>query len=228
MTEYRLLNAAPTEESLVQYQSDVDAFQMDEDSEELHFNFTFSEKTHLLSAAKVVLFLSCEDADDMDVFLQLRKQDSSGNILRSYNIPENDMKAQGLQQKDVPLLNTLIYLGPHGQIRASHRKIDEKLSSAYWIRHEHLSEEKIIPGDIVRVETSIWPGGMVFEKSEMLILKIAGHPMYLAECPSIRGKFKARNVGKHTVHMGGTHASHIVVPFIDSLKRDSGSQTSII
>ena len=188
---------------------------MDEDPEELHFNFTFSEKTCLLGAAKVVLFMSCEDADDMDIFLQLRKEDSSGKVLRYYNIPENDIKAQGLQQKDVPLLNTLVYLGPHGQIRASHRKIDEKLSTAHWIRHEHLVEEKVIPGDIVRIETSIWPGGMIFEESETLVLKIAGHPMYLAEFPTMRGKFKARNIGRHVVHMGGAHASRVIVPIID-------------
>lgn len=211
----QLLIAASADETSIQYQSDVDAFQADEDPEELHFRFTFSEKTHLLGAAKVVLFISCDDAEDMDIFLQLRKQDASGNILRYYNIPRPDMEAQGLEQKDVPLLNTLVYLGPHGQIRASHRKIDEKLSTPHWIRHEHLVEEKIKPGHIVRVETSIWPGGMIFDKSETLVLKIAGHPMYLAEFPTMRGKFKARNVGKHAVHIGGPNPSHIVVPLVD-------------
>ncbi len=188
---------------------------MDDDSEECHFRFTFSEKTHLLGAAKVVLYMSCEEADDMDIFLQLRKEDSSGKILRYNNIPQSDMDAQGLQQKDIPLLNTLVYLGPHGQIRASHRKIDEKLSTAHWIRHEHRIEEKVTPGEVVRVETSLWPGGMIFEKSETLVLKIAGHPMYLAEFPTMRGKFKARNTGKHKVHIGGTHASSIVIPLVD-------------
>lgn len=211
----QLLKAAPPEESSSLYQSDVDAFQMDDDPEESIFKITFTERTYLLGAARVILFMSCKDADDMDVFLQLRKQDLSGRILRYHNIPASDMQAQGVQQKDVPLLNTVVYLGPHGQVRASHRKIDEKLSTAHWIRHEHLEEEKIKPGEVVRIETSIWPGGMIFEPSESLVLKIAGHPMFLAEFPTLRGKFKARNVGKHEVHIGGTHPSCIVVPLVD-------------
>lgn len=187
---------------------------MDADSDEAHFSYTFPEKTWLLGAAKVILFMSCIDADDMDIFLQLRKQDTSGKTLRYYNIPADDMEAQGLQQDDVPLLNTLVYLGPHGQIRVSHRKIDEKLSTPHWIRHEHSVEQRVKPGEIVRIETSIWPGGMIFEQSERLVLKIAGHPMYLAEFPTMRGKFKARNSGKHKVHFGGVHRSHLVLPLV--------------
>ena len=210
-----LLKGAPAHRSFTSYRSDVEAFQADADTEEVMFRFKFSETTHLLGSAKAILYMSCDDADDMDIFLQLRKQDSSGQVLRYYNIPEQEMERQGLQQKDVPMLNTLVYLGPHGQIRASHRKIDQKLSRSHFIRHEHLAEEKVTPGEIVRIETSLWPGGMIFEKDESLVLKIAGHPMYLAEFPSMRGQFKARNTGMHKVHLGGRHASHIVVPFVE-------------
>lgn len=187
---------------------------MDTDPEESYFRYTFSEKSYLLGAPRAVMFMSCKDADDLDVFFQVRKEDASGTLLRYYNIPENDMLANGLAQKDIPLLNTLVYLGPHGQIRASHRKIDEKLSTSHYIRHEHLVEEKVEPGTVVRIETSIWPGGMIFDKGESLVLKVAGHPMFLAEFPSMRGKFRARNAGKHNIHIGGDQASHVFLPFV--------------
>jgi hypothetical protein len=56
---------------------------------------------------------------------------------------------------------------------------------------------------------------MIFEKVESLVLKLSGHPMTLAEFPSLRGQFKARNSGVHNVHMRGAKGSHIIVPFVD-------------
>jgi hypothetical protein len=47
----------------------------------------------------------------------------------------------------------------------------------------------------VKIETSIWPAGIIFEEGEYLVFKISGHPMYLAEFPTLRGSFKARNKG---------------------------------
>lgn len=211
----QLLESAPSEESIVQYRSDIQAIQADEDPEELLFRFKFTEKARLLGSVKVCLYISCKEADDMDIFFQIRKQDESGNILRYHNIPEKDLAANGLERKDTPMLNTMIYLGPNGQIRASHRKIDEELSTPHWIRHAHLVEEKVEPGTVVKVETSVWPGGIVFEKGESLVLKVAGHPMYLAEFLSMRGQFKAKNSGYHEVHVGGAQASHVVIPFVD-------------
>ncbi|KAL6247545.1 hypothetical protein RBB50_005891 [Rhinocladiella similis] len=211
----RLLEHSPSEEAVIQYQSDVPSFQIDNDPGELYFRYTFTKRMYLLGAAKTVLWMSCNDADDMDIFLQIRKEDASGKVLQYHNIPKKDIEAQGVSDADVPLLNTLVYLGPHGQIRASHRAIDEELSTPHFIRHKHLVEERISPGTVVRVETSIWPGGIIFDPGESIVLKISGHPMYLAEFPTLRGQFKARNTGKHDVHTGGSRGSHLVVPFVD-------------
>ena len=210
----RLSDQLPSDESVVHYQSDVPAMQMDDDSEELHFKYTFTTRSYLLGAAKAVLWMSCNDADDMDIFLQIRKEDASGKMLRYHNIPKEDIEAQGISDADVPMVNTLVYLGPHGQIRASHRAIDERLSTPHYIQHEHVVEERVPPGTVVRIETSIWPGGIIFDPGESLVLKIAGHPMSLAEFPTLRGQFKARNTGKHNVYLGGARGSHLAVPFV--------------
>jgi uncharacterized protein len=201
----------------VSYQSDVDCEQVDNDSEEACFMYKFSKRTYLLGSIKATLFMSCKDADDMDIFLQARKTDSSGKILINYNIPEADMAACGVPQEKVPLLNTYVYLGPHGQIRASHRAIDENLSKPHYLQHEHLREEKVPMGEVVEIETSLWPGGMIFEPGESLVFKVSGHPMYLAEFPTLRGKFKARNTGVHSISVGGQglSRSYVTVPFLD-------------
>lgn len=223
-TKYETLYLAPNQQlqsdvvsvkSIESYQSDVDSQQMDNDTEELHFKLRLPERCLLVGSVKAVLYVSCNDFDDLDIFLQIRKADKDGNILQSHNVPIQDMEREGVPKDKVPLLNTFIYLGPHGQIRASHRAVDRKLSKPHYIAHEHRKEERIPAGQIVKVETSIWPGGIILEKDEFLVFKISGHPMYLAEFPTLRGQFKARNKGLHHVHLGGTEGSHIIVPFLD-------------
>lgn len=103
----------------------------------------------------------------------------------------------------------------HGQIRASHRAVDHDLSKPHYIQHRHDLEERITPGTSVKIETSIWPGGIIFNEGESMVFKISGHPMYLSEFPTLRGQFLARNTGRHVVHIGGSTASYIEVPFVE-------------
>lgn len=212
--EERLTPHVSATKCTVQYRADIASLQMDNDSEEVHFRHRFATRTYLVGSAKAVLSMSCTESDDMDVFVQIRKVDAAGKVLRYYNVPRDEMEAQGLGEDQVPLLNPYVYLGPHGQIRASHRAIDSSLSKPHYLQHKHESEEKITPGSVVRIETSIWPGGIIFDEGESMMFKVSGHPMYLAEFPTLRGQFDTRNVGNHKVHIGGPEASYIEVPFI--------------
>ena len=206
---------APDVESIVTYRADIASKQMDEDSEELHFRYTFATRTYLVGSAKAVLSMSCAESDDMDIFFQIRKEDADGKLLRYYNVPKVEMEAQGLREDQVPLTNAYVYLGPHGQIRASHRAIDKTLSKLHYIQHSHECEEKVPPGSVVRIETSIWSGGIVFDKGESMVFKVSGHPMYLSEFNTLRGQFQAQNVGHHQVRLGGSEGSYIEVPFVE-------------
>ena len=214
-SDEQLLLEAPAAESIAEYRADVASLQMDEDSEELQFRYTFATRTYLACSVKAVLSMSCVESDDMDVFLQIRKADATGKMLRYYNVPKEDMEAQGLQEHQVPLLNAYVYLGPHGQIRASHRAVDQALSKPHYIQHNHEVEEKVTTGSVVHIETSIWPGGIIFDKGESMVFKVSGHPMYLAEFAALRGQFKAQNVGNHQVRLGGSGGSYIEVPFVE-------------
>jgi hypothetical protein len=48
------------------------------------------------------------------------------------------------------------------------------------------------------------------------VLKVSGHPMTLAEFPSLRGAIPNANVGKHVIRVGAERASHLVIPVVDS------------
>lgn len=106
------------------------------------------------------------------------------------------------------------YLGPPGILRASHAELDPALSTDFHPVYTHQNPQKITPGQIVKLEISIWPTGILFEPGESLVLRIGGNPQVLAEFSALRGKWLSNNNGTNSVHFGGKYLSYISVPFV--------------
>jgi predicted acyl esterase len=202
----------PKQDASFTYQADALAQQADNDPEELHFEHTFEATTHVVGYSRAVLYMSCEQADDLDVFVQLRKADRNGKLLQNLNIPLEDL---GLKAEEVEAINPLKYLGPSGILRASHRKIDQARSKPHWPFHAHTEKELVSPGDIFRLEIGIWPTGIRFEAGEKLILKVSGHHMNLAEFPLLRGKSENYNKGAHNLFVGPGNLSSLTIPIVE-------------
>ncbi|KAJ5758395.1 Alpha/Beta hydrolase protein, partial [Penicillium odoratum] len=168
----------------ISYPSDAPALQMDKDTDEAIFSFTFPQKSTLVGPSKAILFMSCPDNDDLDVFVQLRKLDHDGKILQNINIPLSDLGVTSSDEVDD--INTLKYLGPTGVLRASHRTLDKRLSKPHWPMHDHANTRPIVPGEVVRLEIGIWPAAIQFEAGEGIALKVSGHHMTLAEFVPLR------------------------------------------
>ncbi len=78
----------------------------------------------------------------------------------------------------------------------------------------------VVPGEVVDLEIGIWPMGMVFEASEKLVLKLAGHQRGLAEFEMLkfemlRSSFQVENKGKYIVHVGREYESRLIAPFVE-------------
>jgi predicted acyl esterase len=185
--------------------------QIDADTEELTFEHIFPSRSYIIGYPRATLYMSCSEHDDMDDFVQLRKADTNGKILQNINIPLKDLQ---MDASEVETLNTNKYLGPTGILRASRRSIDEQRSKPFWAIHKHTQDEKVPPGEVVKLEIGLWPCGMLFEAGERLIFKVAGHHMTLAEFEPLRGGFVTGNKGKHTVHVGGHYPSEVSIPFV--------------
>jgi predicted acyl esterase len=196
----------------VSYQSDAAALQVDNDPEEVSFNFTFAERKTTIGASKAILYMSCPSHHDLDVFIQLRKVDRHQRILQNINIPLHHLGLDS--EEEVESINTLKYLGPTGVLRASHRALDNARSKPHWPAHNHSQVLPALPGSIVRLEIGLWPAAIQFEAGEGFILKVAGHHMALAEFVPLRGQFETGNKGRHHVHYGGDFASHITIPTV--------------
>ncbi|CAL5874753.1 uncharacterized protein PFLUO_LOCUS9054 [Penicillium psychrofluorescens] len=194
------------------YQGDIVGQQTDDDSEEVLFRHTFETRARLIGASKAILWLSCPDHNDFDVFVQIRKADQTGNILRNVNIPLEELGVHS--EAEVQTVNTLKYLGPTGILRASHRAFDPKLSKPHWPAHDHTKCDLISPGSIVKLEIGLWPAAIQFEPGEQLVLKVSGHPMVLAEFEPLRGGFITGNKGRQILHFGGEYESRLEIPFV--------------
>lgn len=202
----------PNQPATFTYQSDAPALQMDNDPEELRFERTFDAVTHMIGYSRVILYMSSEQADDFDVFVQLRKVDRNGKLLQNINIPPADL---GLREEEVEAINPLKYLGPPGILRASHRDIDRERSKPHWPFYPHTTKKLVSSGEVVRLEIGIWPTAIRFEAGEKLVLKVSGHNMSLAEFPLLRGKAVNCNKGAHNVFVGPEGLSSLTIPIVE-------------
>ena len=140
-----------------------------------------------------VLWVS-SSTEDMDLFLTIRNIDPDGK----------DVWETGQQGTPVPVAK--------GWLRVSHRELDPQLSLPYRPYHRHQRRRYLAPGEIVRVEVEIWPTSMVFAKGHRIRLDIS--PRDGVGSASYMHYHADYNTGTNTVHAGGEHASHLLLPII--------------
>ncbi|KAK2778935.1 hypothetical protein CKAH01_11526 [Colletotrichum kahawae] len=177
------------------------------ENEAIELAYTFRQPTTLAGPTKLVIHTSCPSQTDFDVYVQLRKRDSSGNELVHVNMPLADLGVA--DAKEVPNINPLKYLGPTGQLRASRRKVAPELSQLYWQTLAHDTEEPVAAGEIVQLEVWVWPTAIQFDAGEQLVVKVSGHRMTLPEFEHLA--VEPRNAAQQLVHVGGQYESYLEV-----------------
>ncbi|KAK5048146.1 hypothetical protein LTR84_005816 [Exophiala bonariae] len=176
------------------------------------FALRFDSHVEIAGYSKVILWMSCNQKDDLDVAVQIRKLDISGQLLEHLNYP------CPVPSAEVPNTNVVKTLGPEGFLRASHaisRDEERCQNSGQEVFYAHDRREPIEPGAIVPLEITLWPMGMVFEKGEGLMLKISGHGSSYPEFEAITpNEPDDENEGIHIIYTGGAHHSCLILPFI--------------
>lgn len=171
--------------------------------------------------------MSCDEANDLDVYVIIRKLDAQGRALLNTNIPLKDLPP-GIKDTDVPDLNIFKYVGPNGRLRASHREFSEidpgldteqhKVLYPANIYRSHDVEDKVNPGDVVCLEIPLWPSGIIFHAGEAMRLEVKGHEVCLPEFPALGRVPTNLNRGSHVVYSGKEYPSSIIVPLIEASK----------
>ncbi|GME26950.1 Peptidase S9/S15 [Neofusicoccum parvum] len=182
------------------------------------FDHTFTERTRMLGLPKAVLFMSCLERDDMCVYVIIRKKDKDGKLLMHLNFPVEATPVKSIDEipeKQRASLN--LHLGSVGQLRASHRKIDESKSiHPQFPFHPHDVEEKIEPGTVVKLEIGIWNASIDFEAGESVSIQVGGQYPSIAEYKSYSAPRPEheRNKGAHRIHLGPEYPNRVILPFV--------------
>ena len=156
--------------------------------------------------------MSCKDKDDMDVVVQIRKVDNNGKLLTGLNFP------CPVPEDEVPDSSVSKLSGPQGFLRASSSSSrDEARSSpdGQEVFYKHDCEEKIPAGNIVPLDITLWPMGMVFAENEGIMLRVAGHFLDAPPNPMMGlTEPEDENVGRHYIHAGGNYNSCLTLPIV--------------
>ncbi|OAL55717.1 alpha/beta-hydrolase [Pyrenochaeta sp. DS3sAY3a] len=213
-TEYRpmyfdasrnLTSTAPTDTSVLSYNS--------ESPESVSFTHVFHQTTRLVGLPKAVLYMSCPDHDDLDIYIQLEKLSASGQPMINLNVPWSGLPVKAFKDfKAEQATEVVQYRGPSGILRASLRSIDESQSMhPHWPFHPHDKEEKIPAGTIVRLDVGIWAFGNEYEAGEGIRVHISGRSRAIDNFGTLD---HLNNKGTHRLHIGGETPSHVVLPFV--------------
>ena len=129
------------------------------------------------------------------------------------NIPWNGVPVSKIQDIEADKrTEVILYVGPIGIMRASHRAIDESRSMhENWPFHPHEREEKVPPGEVVRLDIGIWAMGVEYEAGESISVEVGGFYPGIANFGTDK---HVRNKGRHNIHIGGKYDSHVVLPFV--------------
>ncbi|KZL75671.1 x-pro dipeptidyl-peptidase c-terminal non-catalytic domain-containing protein [Colletotrichum incanum] len=140
------------------------------------FQYTFTETTRIMGLPKAVLYMSCPDHDDMDLYVMIQKLDKDGMQMKNLNVPWEGIPVKSFEEfKPEQETEVVLYKGPVGILRASHRAIDEARSMhPHWPFHPHEKEEKITPDEVVRLDIGIWALGVEFEAGESVRVVVSG------------------------------------------------------
>jgi predicted acyl esterase len=101
------------------------------------------------------LFVS-SSTSDADLFI----------VLRVFSPDLREVVFQGAIDPHTPIAQ--------GWLRASHRKLDKKLSRPYRPYHTHDKKQPLKPGEVVELDIEIWPTSIVVPAGYRVALTIRG------------------------------------------------------
>lgn len=160
---------------------------------QVEFDYQFTEDTELTGYMKLIMYVESEGFNDLDMFINIQKADADGNWIPWMTLGEP-------------------HPGAWGKIRASRRQLDEKLSTDYNPVLANLKEDKLSPGEIVKVEVPIVPSSRFWHKGEKLRVQVSGR--YIREGWFEPLAWDQENEGKHVIHTGGQYESYLQIPVI--------------
>jgi len=173
------------------------------------------QETEITGPLAARLFVS-SSTTDTDLFL----------IFRVFTPDLREIVFQGAIDPHTPIAQ--------GWLRASHRKLDAKLSTEYRPYHTHDQLQPLQPGEVVQADVELWPTSIVVPAGHRLALSVRGRDYEWQKATGARlSNFKnelrgcgpflhddprdrpaAVFSGRTTLHAGPGRESYVLVPVI--------------
>ena len=152
-------------------------------------------------------------------------------VLRVFSPDDSEVVFQGAIDPHTPI--------GQGWLRASHRKLDDALSTEYRPYHTHDEKQLLTPGEIYELDIEIWPTSIVIPEGYRIAATVRGNDY---EYPGDTGGARLSNFknelkgcgpflhddprdrppsifgGKVTIYCGGETPSSILLPVVPSLQ----------
>jgi uncharacterized protein len=174
-----------------------------------------AEETEITGPIAARLHVSSE-ATDADLFL----------VLRAFSPNMQEVTFQGALDPHTPIAQ--------GWLRASHRKLDEKLTLPYRPYHTHDEPQALVPGQVYELHVEIWPTCIVLPAGYRIGLTVRGRDYEYPGGPGAGlgvlgavftgvGPFQHNDprdrppdiFGKNvTLHCGPGRQSHVLLPIV--------------
>ena len=172
------------------------------------FIMRFDRETEFVGYPKVRLNVEAKGADDMELFVMMQKLDQHGNQLAEFIVPNQGAMMHDFTDNGGTVMR---YKGPDGRLKVSLRKLDEQQSTDILPVQSFDTVEKLTAGEIVPVEISLLPIGMVFYPGEQLRLVISSKNEVGSIVPWSTA-YQSENQGEHIIHSGGKYPSYLQLP----------------
>jgi uncharacterized protein len=188
----RFQDSVPTELTVTSYESQVQ-------DNNVRFDYTFDKDTELTGSMRLRLWVSTDQSDDMDIFVQVDKTDVEGKV--------------------VPFVCcSMLDEGPAalGWLRVSHRELDLSQSTVDrpWLQHKR--RLLLREGEIVPVDIEIWPSSQRFFAGQRIRVTIQGNDIWRYDLRQVQLHEDSVNKGKHFIYSGPLHESYLVMPVVET------------
>jgi predicted acyl esterase len=162
------------------------------------FDYRFDSATAVVGYAKLVLNVSTDRGDDLDLFITVDKLDERGQRVgfTHYQSYEDGPAA-------------------FGWLRVSRRELDPARSTEHRPVLANKRDLKLKTGEIAQAHIEILPSGTLFEAGSTLRLTIKGRDIFTRPKPLLYMRHEdSVNLGMHNIHLGGQAASYLSIPII--------------
>src|SRR5262245_36813855 len=184
-----------------------------------------TEDTEITGPSALKLFVS-SSTSDADIFV----------VLRVFGPDLKEVVFQGAIDPHTPI--------GQGWLRASHRKLDKKLSKPYRPYHSHDQKQPLKKGQVAELDIEIWPTSIVVPKGYRIGLSIRGKD-YIYPGPSGGKLSNFKNEltgcgpflhddprdrppsifgGTTTLHFGGARQGALLLPVVPAARKASSTK----